>query len=115
MQDYRNLAVWQKAHALVLEICKLNYPQHEAFALRALIRRTALGIPSKIAEGSGSVNDQGFYNCLCAASSLTSELDYQLLVTRDLEYIDTPTFERLSAAAIEVKKMVSGLIRTIRS
>ena len=60
MQNFRNLAVWQKSHQLVLKVysASTGFPQHEAYGLRSSIRRTAIAVPCNIAEGSGKGHDQ---------------------------------------------------------
>lgn len=113
MQNFRNLGVWQKAHELVLAVHSVStgFPQHETYGLRATIRRKAVDIPTRIADGS----DQDFARHLYAANSAASELDYLFILVKDLKYIDEATYEKLAASVVEVKRMLSGLIRSINS
>src|SRR5262245_31957275 len=112
MQDFRNLKVWQKAHAFVLAVypATAEFPQHELFGLRTQIRRAAFLIPSKVAEGCGRDNDNDFARCLFAAQGAASEMEYLLLLCRDLGYFPEPTYSPLSDAIVEVRKMLTGLL-----
>src|SRR5436190_241124 len=102
MQDFRNLAVWKKAHELTLAIYQASatFPQHEAYGLRSSIRRTALTIPCRIADGAGCSNDQDFVRFLHSANATASELEYMCILSKDLQYFDQPTYEKLSTAVV---------------
>lgn len=117
MQNFRNLAVWQKSHELVLAVydASANFPQHEAYGLRSQIRRTSIVLPANIAEGSGRGNDQEFTRHLFVANSAAAELDYLCVLAKDLKYIDDAAYEKLSAGVVEVKRMLLGLIKTVKS
>ncbi len=117
MQDFRNLAVWKKAHALVLAVYAASgsFPRTESFGLTILIRRTATLIPRTIAEGTSRSNDQDFIRDLYAANVAGSDLEYLFILAKDLNYFDATTFEKLSAELVEVKKMLMGLVRTIKA
>ena len=117
MQDFRNLAVWKKAHELTLKVYEISaaYPQHEAFGLRTTLRRTTSNVPCRIADGRGCSNDIEFVKFLYAANGQSSELEYQFLLSRDLNYVDQETYDKLSTAVVEVRRMLMGLIRSINS
>ncbi len=108
MQDFRKLKVWEKAHALVLQIYRLTaaLPSEERFGLTIQMRRSATAIPTGIAQGCGATNDQDFSRSLQAALRSGSELEYQLILCRDLLYADAERIAELDAALVEVKKML---------
>jgi four helix bundle protein len=117
MQDFRNLKVWEKAHALTLSVYRATseFPRHEVFGLRTSLRRVAMAIPCKIAEGCGLANDADFTRCLHLAMGSAHELDYQLLLARDLSYLTPETHAPLERDAIEIKKMLAGLIHRMKN
>lgn len=86
MQNYKNLRVWEDAHALVLEIYNAtrSFPNDERYGLTSQIRRAAVSIPSNIAEGTGRGSDADFARFVQFAVGSISEVDYQLLLARDL-------------------------------
>jgi four helix bundle protein len=111
MQDFRNLKVWQKAHALVLAMYKLTraMPREEQYGLIASIRRTAVAIPLKIAEACGQAGDDEFRRQIWLANASARELDYALLLAKDLEYTDTAAYDTHLPLVVEVQKMLYAL------
>ena len=117
MQDFRNLSVWRKSHELTLAIyaASATFPPHEAYGLRSSIRRTAATIPCRIADGTGCQHDHEFVRFLHSANQAASELEYLCLLSKDLGYFDEATYEKLSTAVIEVRRMLMGLVKSIGS
>ena len=115
MQDFRNLKVWQKAHELALLAYKFtaDFPREETFGLRHSIRKTAVDIPAYIAEGAGKTSDAEFAASINMALSLAMRLEYFALVARDLELMDSPSYEGFSIGIVEVKKMLGGFRKTL--
>src|SRR5947209_6396749 len=91
MQDFRNLLVWQKSHELVLQVYRISrdFPREEFFGLTSQMRRCAVSVRSNIAEGCGRGSDPDFARFLIIAMGSSSELEYQLLLSRDLGYVET--------------------------
>lgn len=116
MQDFRDLIVWQRAHRLALDAYRITrrFPQAELFGLTSQIRRSAASIPANIAEGCGRGTDGDFARFLQIAMGSSSELEYHLILARDLELIDAPEFESITAQVIAVKKMLASLIDRVR-
>ncbi len=116
MQDFRKLGVWKKAHELALAVysASVSFPRFEAFGMTGLIRRVATLIPRQIAEGSGRSNDQDFIRDLYSASSTGNDLEYLIILAKDLKYFDDAMHDKLSADVVEVKKMLMGLVRSIK-
>ncbi len=113
MQDYRKLKVWEKAHALVLAIYTLTkmFPREETYGIVAQLRRTAVTVPMKIAEACGQSNDHDFARLMSAAIGAEKELDYLMLLARDLHYMDDAAYDIHRPMADEVAKMLFGLLR----
>ena len=117
MQDFRRLEVWKKSHQLVLRIydATAGFPGVERYGLTAQIRRASVSIPSNIAEGCGHRTDPEFARYLQLAAASASELEYQLLLARDLDYLNVEYYVELSGSVQELKKMLSTFIKRVRS
>ncbi|MHB1426795.1 MAG: four helix bundle protein [Gemmataceae bacterium] len=117
MQDFRQLKVWMKSHALVLAVYKATapFPKVEVFGLTNQIRRAAVSIPSNIAEGCGRGSDQDFARFLQMAMGSASEVEYQLLLARDLGYMMDAEHSLRAKEIIEVKRMLAALIAKVKS
>jgi four helix bundle protein len=111
MQDFRKLEVWKKAHALTLETIAvsagLSHPRW--YCLRDQMTRAAISIPANVAEGCGRAGDRDFRRFVRVSLGSASELEYHLLLARDLGLVAPPVYGRLAAAAAEVKRMLCGL------
>ncbi len=115
LQRFEHLEVWKKSHGLVLEVYRLtaNFPNEEKFGLTSQMRRSAVSIPANIAEGfkrAGLKDKAHFYNI---AQASLEELRYYFILSRDLNY--QIEFEKLSAQADEVGKMLYALITKTRA
>jgi four helix bundle protein len=117
MQDFRKLKVWQKAHRLTLAVyaATATFPIEEIYGLRSQIRRAACSIGLNIAEGCGRTGRPELSRFLRIAMGSASELEYQLLLARDLRMIEDGLYECLSNGVSEVKRMTAGLIRRLRT
>ena len=115
MQDYRNLKVWQKAHALTLAVyhATTEFPPDERFGLTIQLRRTAASIPMTLADGCGRPTDAEFHKALSLAMGAGSQLDYQLLLAHDLGFLRKEEHARLAAELVEVRKMLAGLTHSM--
>jgi len=117
MKDFRKLKVWEKAHQLVLTVYQLTtpFPREETYGLTAQIRRSALSIPSNIAEGCGRDGDAELARfCLIARGSAT-ELEYQILLAHDLSRITSEHYEQLSEEITEIKRMLTVLVQKLNA
>ncbi|MDD2763721.1 MAG: four helix bundle protein [Opitutaceae bacterium] len=108
-QSFRDLLVWQKAHAFTLAICRCTEPfhKHELFALTSQLRRAAASIPSNFVEGfrkRTKPDKLRFYN---TAQASADECLYQLILAHDLGYAGTTT---LQANLEEVSRLLQGYI-----
>lgn len=117
MKDFRKLQVWERAHGLALRVYKASagFPKEEIYGLTAQVRRPSVSIASNIAEGCGRNSDADFARMLQIAMGSASETEYQLLLSRDLGFLDTEGYGQLQVELEEVKRMLSGLLKTLRS
>jgi four helix bundle protein len=111
MQNFKDLHVWQKAHDLTLSTYKATatFPTQELYSLTSQMRRSCSSIPSNIAEGCGRGGAKELGRFLQIARGSASELEYQLLLARDLGFLNAPILEVLSIQLEEVQKMLASL------
>ena len=117
MKNFRDLKVWEKAHTLVLTCYEITkpFPCEEIFGLVSQIRRAALSIPANIAEGCGRRGNAELHRFLQMAMGSASELEYHLLLSKDLNYLKADSYERMQPRVEEVKRMLAALIRKVDS
>ena len=117
MKDFKKLKVWQKAHRLTLDVYQASatFPREELYGLTSQIRRSCLSIPSNIAEGCGRGSDTDFARFLQISMGSSSEVEYLLILSRDLQILTSDYYERLSQDVIQIKRMLTSLIKTLRS
>lgn len=115
MKDFRELKVWQKAHQLTLAVYKATglLPGDERFGLTSQIRRACASIPANVAEGCGRRGDAELSRFLQIAMGSACELEYHLLPARDLNYLSSAHYERLTADAVEVKRMLASFLQKL--
>jgi four helix bundle protein len=115
MKNFRDLLVWEKAHALTLRSYKTtsSFPKHELYGLSSQIRRASASIPTNIAEGCGRRGNNEFHRFLQIASGSASELEYEFLLARDLLFISEVEYQRLNKDVCEIKRMLASLMRKI--
>jgi four helix bundle protein len=115
MQDYKNLKVWAKAHALMLNVNNVarRLPREYA-SLRSQMRRAAESIPTNIVEGSGRNSRKEFASYLQTSISSCSELEYHLRVARDYGLLSQKEWASLTRDVREVRMMLTGLIKRLR-
>jgi len=117
MKNFRDLKVWETAHLLTLDSYRVTnaFPRQELFGLTSQIRRAAASIAANIAEGCGKRGNGDFQRYLNIAAGSASELEYHFLLAHDLDLLETATYDRLDAAVVEVKRMLSALIRKVEA
>jgi len=113
MRDFRELKVWEKAHRLTLEVYRetKSFPKEETYGLTSQARRAAASIATNIAEGAGKNSRLEFARFLQMATGSASELEYQILLARDLGYLAPEIHESLLVQVVETKKMLTGFVR----
>src|SRR5213593_2900208 len=115
MKDFRKLLVWDKAHQLTLAIYHVTatLPREETYGLVSQMRRAASSIPSNIAEGCGRDGDAELSRFCVMARGSASELEYQLLLSRDLKLIQSQEYEQLTQQTVEIKRMLTVLVQKL--
>ena len=115
MRDFRKLKVWNKAHRCALQIYRhgQGFPTDERFGLTAQLRRAAVSVTCNIAEGCGRDGERDFARFLSIAAGSASEVQYELLLARDLGYLPDDSHRQLDADVNEVKRMLNSLIQKL--
>lgn len=117
MKDFRDLQVWHKAHQLTLAVYQLTaaFPQEERYGLTAQLRRSSSSIAANLAEGCGRNSDAELGRFCSIAMGSASELEYHLLLARDLKLLRDAEHTGLADQTIEVKRMLTGLLQKLRA
>jgi four helix bundle protein len=114
---FRNIKVWEKAHALTLDVYRSSqsFPRAEAYGLTSQMRRSSASIGANIAEGCGRKGDGEFGRSFQIAMGSASELEYNLLLARDLHMLDAVDYQRLASETVEVKRMLASFICKLKA
>ncbi len=117
MNQYKNLTLWKKSIELVTKIYQLTeaFPLSERFNLISQINRAAVSIPSNIAEGAGRNSDKEFKYFLSIAHASSYELETQLIIADNLDYLPHSMLTELLDDIVELQKMNYSLQRTLKS
>src|SRR5688572_7765678 len=117
VRDFHKLKVWDKAHLVTLDVYRATkgFPREELYGLTSQIRRAAASVCANVAEGCGRRGGLEFARFLDIALGSASELEYHLLLAADLQLLDRETHTRLNSAVVQVKRMMAGLLRTLRA
>lgn len=111
MQRFTNLLVWQRSHALVLEVYRFSkkFPFDERFGLTSQLRRAALSVPTNIAGGSKRQSNIEYARFLNIAEASLVETESLLMVSRDLGYLTAAPAQTLIAEISEIARMLNSL------
>ena len=117
LKNYKDLKVWQKSYELCLKIYRLTakFPKEERYGLTSQIRRAAVSIPSNIAEGYGRKTTPDYLRFLYIAYGSICELETQLLLSGDLNYVNQEYLESLKDGTGEVERMLKALIKSLEN
>ena len=115
VKDFHELKVWQKAHQLTLEVYQTTatFPREERYGLTSQLRRCSASIPANLAEGCGRNGDAEFARFCSIAMGSASELEYHLLLAKDLKLISPKDLTELSQRATELKRMLTALFQKL--
>ena len=113
--SFRDLRVWQEAMKLTVEIYRASgsFPKQEQFGLTQQIRRASVSVPSNIAEGKGRRTDKDFAHFLYHARGSLLEVQTQVLLAEELEYLSAQEAKKLLERASKVGSSLTGLINSI--
>ncbi len=116
LKNYKELKVWQKSYGLCLEVYRITkgFPKQETYGLTSQIRRSAVSIPSNIAEGYGRKTTADYLRFLYIAYGSVCELETQILLSGDLSYIPSVDLEVLKDKTAEVERMLKSMIKSLQ-
>ncbi|VBB43299.1 conserved hypothetical protein [uncultured Paludibacter sp.] len=116
MRDFKTLKVWEKSHKLTLEVYRTTrkFPKDEIYNLTSQFRRAAYSIGLNISEGCGRNTDLDFSRFLVMAMGSANEVEYCVLLSKDLEYISSEDFVHFQEKIEEIKKMLTSLIDKLK-
>lgn len=117
LKNYKELKVWQKAYQLCLDLYKITaaFPNDEKFGLTSQIRRAVVSIPSNIAEGYGRKTTTDYLRFLYIAYGSTCELETQVMLSKDLDYMDSKPVKSILGKTNEVERMLKSLIKSLEN
>lgn len=117
MRDFRKLKVWERSHRLALAVyaATAEFPREELYGLTSQTRRSCASVPANIAEGCDRSGDAELARFLQISAGSASELEYHLLLARDLNLMDARAHEHLTGEVTEVKRMLTSLIQKLRA
>lgn len=110
-RGYEDLRVWQKSLECVKAVYRAtgHFPKEEMYGLTSQIRRSAVSVPSNIAEGSARKSQKEFAQFIGVATGSLAELHTQLIISRQLGFLEKKSFEELELEIIDIRRMLSGL------
>ena len=116
MANFKELIVWQKSINLVTEIHRITekFPSNEIYGLTSQLRRACVSVPSNIAEGNTRRSKADYLQFLRIARGSCSEIETQIIISKNLGFINDITFETLSFNIVEISKMINGLINSLK-
>ncbi|NLF65182.1 MAG: four helix bundle protein [Chloroflexi bacterium] len=116
MRDFRRLQVWQRAHQLTLAVYRMteSFPKHELYGLTSQLRRSAMSIPTNMAEGCGRESIVELARFLQIAMGSAKELEYQLLLAHDLGYVQPDVYCSLNDETRQVQRMLHAYLGQLR-
>ena len=116
MSDYKKLKVWENAHKFTIDIYDLtrNFPDEEKYGIVSQIRRSTSSIPTNIVEGCGQLDNGNLVRFLGIAKGSAFEVEYQLLLSRDLGYISKEQYIKLNEDIKYIIRMLNKLISSLK-
>ncbi|MDJ0875801.1 MAG: four helix bundle protein, partial [Desulfobacterales bacterium] len=117
LKTYKDLNVWKKAYALCLKIYGIskNFPVEERYGLTSQIKRSAVSIPSNIAEGYGRKTTADYIRMLYISYGSICELETQVLLAGDLGFIERVALETVLTNITEIERMLKALINSLEN
>ena len=116
MSDYKKLKVWEDAHKFTVDIYNITqkFPSIEQYGLTSQIRRSSSSIPTNIVEGSGQLTRSNYIRFLGMAQGSAYEAEYQILLAKDLGYLESDKFNLLNKKIKDIIYMLFGLIKSLK-
>jgi four helix bundle protein len=116
VKGLKELNVWRKAHDMTVAVYGITrgFPREELYGLTSQLRRSVASIGANIAEGCGRRSDGEMARYLQIARGSASEVEYHVLLARDLHYLREEEWRELSCQADELQRMLTALIQRFR-
>lgn len=116
MANFKELLVWQKSIDFVTEIYKITetFPKDETFGLKSQIRRASVSVPSNIAEGNSRRSKPDYVQFLKISRGSCAEVETQLIISKNLNFLNEMDYLKLNEDIIEISKMLNGLINSLK-
>lgn len=116
MHQFKNLEIWKRSRLFCSKIYAVtsDFPENEKFGITNQLRRASVSIPSNIAEGSSRASNKEFSRFLEIAIGSAYEIETQLLISNDLEFLEFGTLEILLTELEEIIKMISKFRSTLK-
>jgi four helix bundle protein len=117
MENFKDLRVWAKAHELTLTVYEKTrgFPKEERFGLTSQMRRSAASVGANIAEGCGRRSDGEMRRFFQIARGSANELEYHLLLAKDLHFLQAAEFADLEARILEIQRMLASFAAAVKS
>ena len=117
MKTHKDLDVWKKSVLLVTSIYEVTktFPKDEIYGITNQIRRSAVSIPSNMAEGSARKGEKEFIQFLYISLGSMAELETQLIIANNLKYVKLNDYELMTGRLEEIRKMIIGLIKFVKN
>jgi four helix bundle protein len=112
--SFKDLRVWQETMKFTVEVywVTAGFPKHELYGLSQQMRRAAVSVPSNIAEGKGHRSDREFGRFLLHARGSLPEMQTQIMIAKELQYLRSKEAERLLASADAIGRSLNCLINS---
>lgn len=114
MKDFRSLKVWDRSHHLTLDVYRVSagFPESEQNGITASLRQACISISALIAEACGRDGESDLSLAYKKALGAASEIEYHLLLARDLGYLNAQTYEALDQEVVEMKEMIISFTKS---
>lgn len=115
MRDFHQLQIWQRSHKLTLAIYKAtnHFPREEVYGLTSQLRRAISSVPTNICEGCGRKTNADFARFLQISVGSASEVEYELLLAHDLNYLTDNEYDNFNKEIVEIRKMLNNFIKKL--
>jgi four helix bundle protein len=117
MKDFKELEIWQKGHEMAIEVFNLTktFPSEEKYGLTSQMRRSSQSIPTNIAEGCGRNSQKELLRFSSIAMGSASELEYQLIISKDIGFIKPQDYTDINGRLLTLKKMLNAFMKYLKT
>jgi four helix bundle protein len=117
MKDFKELEIWQKGYEMTIEVFNLTktLPSEEKYGLISQMRRSSQSIPTNIAEGCGRNSQKELLRFSSIAMGSASELEYQLILSKDIGFITPQDYTGINEKLLTLKKMLNAFMKYLKT